>query len=168
MAGQRTKFTKGFARASTLVQSRVRSASEGRGFAQSRLLTHWEEVVGADIAKTAQPVKITYGRGGMGATLTLLTTGAMAPMLEMQKEQVREKVNICYGYNAVSHIRITQTAPIGFHEGRVAFEAAPKISPKVDGKAVAKARDAAQSVKSDELRSALEALGTQIISKSNR
>jgi len=168
MAGQRTKFTRGFSRASTLVQSRVRTASEGRGFAQSRLLTHWEEVVGAEIAKTATPVNVSYGKGGMGATLTLLTTGAMAPMLDMQKEQIREKVNACYGYRAISRVRITQTAPVGFHEGRVAFEPAPKPSQEVDPKAVAKARDAAQSVESEELRAALEALGAKIISKDTR
>ena len=34
-----------------------------------------------------------YGKGGMGATLTLLTTGPMAPMVEMQKERLRERVN---------------------------------------------------------------------------
>ncbi len=167
MTQQRTKFTRGFARASTLVQSRVRSASEGRGFAQSRLLTHWDEVAGEDVAKVAQPVNISYGRGGMGATLTLLTTGAMAPMVEMQKEKIREKVNACYGYSAISRIRITQTAPTGFRDGRVAFEPAPSKSPKVDAKAVAKARDAAQSVESEELRLALERLGTRIISKHN-
>lgn len=168
MKQPRRKSTYGFARASTLVQSRVRTASEGRGFAQSRLLTHWEEVVGADIAKMAQPVKITYGRGGMGATLTLLTTGSMAPMLEMQKEQVREKVNVCYGYNAVSHVRITQTAPIGFYEGRVAFQGAPKSSPRVDPETVAKAREAAKVVESEDLRAALEALGASVMAKNNR
>ena len=168
MTGQRKKFTRGFSRASTLVQNRVRTASEGRGFAQSRLLTHWEEVVGEDVAKMSTPVNVSYGKGGMGATLTLLTTGSMAPMLEMQKEQVREKVNACYGYHAISRIRITQTAPVGFHEGRVAFEGVPKPSLKIDEAAVAKAKDAAQSVESEDLRKALEALGANVISKGNK
>ena len=66
----------------------------------TRLLTHWEEAVGQDIAAIARPVNIGYGRGSFGATLTVLTTGAQAPMLEMQKEQLREKVNAVYGYNA--------------------------------------------------------------------
>ena len=100
-----TSTTRGFSRASTLLQSRVRRASEGRGFAQTRLLTHWAEIAGQDIADNTVPVNISYGRGGMGATLTLLTTGAMAPMVEMQKEQIRERVNGVYGYNAISRIR---------------------------------------------------------------
>lgn len=35
----------------------------------------------------------------------------------MQLEQIRAKVNACYGFNAVSRISLTQTAPTGFAEG---------------------------------------------------
>ena len=42
-------------------------------------------------------------------------------MLEMQKEQLRAKVNAVYGYNAIARVRITQTAATGFAEGKVAF-----------------------------------------------
>ncbi len=168
MVQQRSSSARGFARASNLVQSRVRQASEGRGFAQTRLLTHWSEVVGAEVARTAQPVQVNYGKGGLGATLTLLTTGAQAPMLEMQKEQIREKVNACYGYNAISRVRITQTAPTGFADGRIAFEQAPKVTPAVDPKAQAEAETATQGIESEGLREALAALGTKVISKNKR
>jgi hypothetical protein len=122
----RRATTKGFKRTASLLTGRIRAASESRGFAQSRLLTDWTEVAGADVAAVSRPVEVSYGRGGMGATLTLLTTGAQAPMLEMQKDQLRQKVNAVYGYNAIARIRITQTAATGFSEGRVAFDHAPK------------------------------------------
>ena len=157
--------TRGFSRAATLMQGRIRSASEGRGFAQTRLLTHWAEIVGSDTAKMAQPVDVKYGRGGLGATLTLLTTGSMAPMLEMQKEQIREKVNACYGYAAISKVRITQTAPTGFAEGRVAFEPAPKVERKPDPAATNTAREMAQDFTSPDLKAALEALGANVLTK---
>ena len=117
----RRATTKGFKRTATLLSDRIRSASESKGFAQSKLLTHWAEIAGADVASIARPVEVSYGRGGMGATLTLLTTGAQAPMLEMQKEQLRAKVNAIYGYNAISRVRITQTAATGFAEGPSRF-----------------------------------------------
>ncbi len=163
--GSYPKRGRGFARAATLVQSRVRTASEGRGFAETRLLTHWAEIVGTDTAKTAQPVNVTYGKGGMGATLTLLTTGSMAPMLEMQKEQIREKVNACYGYRAISRVRITQTAPTGFADGRVAFTPAPAKPSAPDPAVRAKAAAVSKDVASDDLRIALEALATNVLSK---
>jgi hypothetical protein len=160
-----TSSTYGFSHAAKLMQPRIRAASEGRGFAQTRLLTHWAEIVGQDVAKTTQPVNITYGRGGMGATLTLLTTGSSAPIVEMQKEQIREKVNACYGYSAISRIRITQTAPTGFADGRATFGAAPAAPQGPDPQAVVAAQDLARDVTNPDLRAALEALGANILSK---
>jgi len=93
----RNSQTHGFKRTSSLLQTQIRKTSETRGFAQSRLLTHWAEIAGDDIAAISRPVEVRYGRSGFGATLTLLTTGANAPILEMQKEKLREKVNAVYG-----------------------------------------------------------------------
>jgi len=101
---------------------------------------------------------MSYGRG-FGATLTLLTTGAFAPIVEMQKERLREKVNAVYGYNAVSRIRITQTAATGFAEAQAAFE--PKAADP-SAEVVADARRDVQGVENDALRDALEALGQNI------
>jgi hypothetical protein len=160
-----TSTTRGFSRASTLMQSRIRKASEDRGFAVTRLLTHWAEVVGEATSQIATPVNVSYGKGGMGATLTLLTTGAQAPMLEMQKEQIREKVNACYGYRAISRVRITQTAPTGFAEGRVAFAAAPKVRQAPDPAVQSAAKALSENIQSDDLRAALAALGANVLSK---
>jgi hypothetical protein len=166
----RRPTTKGFARSSTLLQERIRKVSESRGFAESRLLTQWAETVGEDVAAIARPVKVGYGRGGIGATLTLLTTGAQAPMLEMQKEQLRAKVNGVYGYNAISRITITQTAPTGFADGQVSFQhRTPKPAPRVpDPESVAEARRIAAPVADDGLRAALETLAQNVLSRSKR
>lgn len=163
---RRDTSTYGFKATSRLLQSRIRTASESRGFAVSRLLTHWDEVVGQDIAQVARPVEVTYGRGGIGATLTVLTTGPQAPMLEMQKDKICEKVNACYGYRAVSRIRITQTAPTGFAEGQAQFTPAPKAARPAPSAAVkSAAADATANIENSELRQALEALATNVLHK---
>ena len=164
MSKRRTS-TKGFAQTGKLLQKSIRSVGETRGFAQTRLLTHWAEIVGASTAGIATPVNVSYGKGGMGATLTVLTTGAQAPMLEMQKEQIREKVNGCYGYRAIARVRITQTAPTGFHEGRASFAPAPTVPKGPTPAAKQEAADLSRSIQSDDLRAALAALGANIISK---
>ena len=128
-------------------------------------LTHRAEIVGASTAGIETPVTVTYGKGGMGATLTVLTTGAQAPMLEMQKEQIRDKVNGCYGYRAIARVRITQTAPTGFHEGRASFAPAPTVPKGQTPAAKQEAADLSRSIQSDDLRAALAALGGNIISK---
>lgn len=166
----RRPTTKGFARSSTLLQDRIRKASESRGFAELRLLTQWSETVGEEVAAIARPVKVGYGRGGMGATLTLLTTGAQAPMLEMQKEQLRAKVNGVYGYNAISRITITQTAPTGFADGQASFQHRPPkpAPPAPNPEAVAEARRIAAPVADADLREALEALAQNVLTRSKR
>lgn len=166
----RRTSTKGFKRTSSLLTQRIRTASESRGFAQSRLLTHWAEIVGEDTARMSRPVEVSYGRGGMGATLTLLTTGPNAPVLEMQKEKLRAKVNGVYGYNAIARIRVTQTAATGFAEGQVTFghrttqQAAAGASPELRRKA----HDLAEPVADDGLRQALAQLGENILNKHSR
>lgn len=163
-SGQSKRRKRGFERAGALASDRIRTGGESRGFAVSRLLTHWVEVVGPDIARIARPVEVRYGRG-FGATLTLLTTGAEAPMLEMQKDTIRDRVNACYGYAAISRVRITQTAATGFAEGRAIFEPEPKRS-KVTEKILPAAQSAARSVGDAGLREALERLGTNVLSHS--
>lgn len=164
----RRTTTKGFKRTDSLLSGQIRKTSETRGFAQSRLLTHWAEIVGEATAAISRPVEVSYGRkDGMGATLTLLTTGANAPMLEMQKEQLRARVNSVYGYNAIARVRITQTAATGFAEGRVAFEHAPKATkPAPDPKVRQQAAEVAQPVADEGLRAALARLGENILNKS--
>ena len=146
-----------------LVDGSVRKATEGRGFAQSKLLTHWAEVAGQDLAAICRPVKVGYPRhGGIGAVLTLLTTGANAPMLQMRLPDLRERVNACYGYAAIARIDITQTAPTGFGEESVPAKASPPPAPAAERAA----RSRAAAVGDPGLRAALERLGANIISRS--
>lgn len=154
-----------FKRTATVLQSRIRKVSEARGFAQSRILTHWLEIVGNDIAEKTRPVEVSYGRGGMGATLTILTTGAQAPIIEMQKEAIRTKVNAVYGYNAIARIRITQTAPIGFAEGQAEFVPKPKDKLRPDPALQEQAKQTARTVTDENLRRALEELGRNVLTK---
>jgi hypothetical protein len=166
---RRRSSTRGFKRTATLLNGQIRRAGESRGFAVSRLLTHWAEIVGQDLASIARPVKVGYGREGIGATLTVLTTGPQAPMLEMQKEQLRGKVNAVYGYNAISRVRITQTAPTGFAEGQASFDHKPKpTKPKIDPEIEAEAGRTARDVHDGDLRAALERLGRNVLSKQKR
>ncbi len=156
---------RGFERTASLLQSRIREIGEKRGFAVSRLLTHWAEIVGEDTARIAKPVKVSYGQGGFGATLTVLAKGAVAPMLQADLPRIRERVNACYGYAAIARIRITQTAPTGFAEDQAAFDAAEPAAPAPDPRMQAQARQAAAPVCDDDLRRALESLGENVLSR---
>lgn len=163
---RRQSTTRGFKRTASVLDAQIRRAGESRGFTVSRLLTHWAEIAGPEIAAVAQPVKVGYGRGGFGATLTMLSSGANAPLVEMQKEALRERVNAAYGYNAIARVRITQTAAQGFAEAQAVFAGAPPQSePAPDPQAQARAAETARDVASEDLRHALERLGRNVLSR---
>lgn len=168
---KRPSTTRGFKRTASVLSEQIRRAGESRGFAISRLLTHWEEIAGPDLASVARPVNISYAKSGFGATLSVLTTGPHAPIVEMQKETLRSRVNAVYGYNAISRVRVTQTAPTGFAEGQADFSYAPRaagktadIAPEVQEEAAC----LAGPVDNTQLREALERLGRNILSRSKQ
>ena len=148
---------RGFARASSLVEGQVRAAGEGRGFAVARLLTRWEEIVGPDLAALVRPVKVGHGRG-LGAELTVHAAGPRAALAQMAADRIRDRVNACYGYRAVSKVRGTQVAPA---EAPAFAEAqAPYLPP--DRLALARGEGMAAGASDPALRAALAALGSHI------
>ncbi|MDB5664478.1 DUF721 domain-containing protein [Cypionkella sp.] len=156
---------RGFEATSGLLKDQIRKVGEQRGFAVARLLTHWTEIAGEDMARVTRPVKVGYGREGMGASLTLLTTGPNAPIVEMQKEKLREKVNAIYGYAAISRILITQTAATGFAEGQAEFTTKPIEPPAPDPAILAEVARTAAPIQNDDLRQALERLGQNVLNR---
>ncbi|MEM7640992.1 MAG: DciA family protein [Pseudomonadota bacterium] len=159
------RFRKGSRRLSALVEGDIRRLSGTRGFSETRLLTHWAEIAGADVAAICRPVKVGYNKSGVGAVLTLLTTGAHAPMLQMQLPKIREKVNACYGYNAIARIAVTQTAPTGFAEGQADFKARPQSRPVAAPETCKAATETTKHIEDEGLRLALERLATNVLTK---
>ena len=154
------RIGRGFRQAGSLLEKRVRTAGESRGFSVAKVLTHWDEIVGPNTAQVSRPVNVSYGRKGIGATLTILTTGAYGPILQAQLPRIREKVNACYGYNAIARIRITQTSPTGFGLPQpTAGAQKPRALRTVSSDAV----EATCEVQDEGLRAALASLGSQIL-----
>jgi hypothetical protein len=159
--------SRGFLQTGGLLKTHIRSASEKRGFAETRLLTNWVDIAGPAIAKLCRPVKVGYRQEGFGATLTVLTTGANAPLLQMQLPQIMTKVNAVYGYNAISRIKITQTAPTGFGETDATFERKKPTKALSD----VQRKDVELSVKDvsdSSLQDALARLDKNILIKNNK
>lgn len=157
---------RGFEAASGLLKDRIRSAGESRGFAVTRLLTHWPEVVGEDLARVTRPVKVGYSKGAFGATLTVLVKPTDAPMVQMQLPRIRDRVNACYGYAAISRVTLTQTAPMGFAEGQAQFLAPPPVAPPATPPDIlAKAHETAEGVQDEGLRRALEMLAANVLTR---
>ena len=163
---------RGFEPAASLVAERIRAAGQSRGFAMARVLTHWAEIVGPEIARVTRPVKLGHaarrGEGGLGATLTLLVAPGHSPVVQMQIPRIVERVNACYGHAAISRIALTQAgaggrgrALGGFSEGPAPFSGpAPEAPADPPGP---RALAAAEGVRDDALREALARLATRVL-----
>ncbi|MCA8835677.1 MAG: DciA family protein, partial [Proteobacteria bacterium] len=154
-------------------------------------LTHWAEIVGADIARIAEPLKLNYPKDGFGADLVVLCVGANAPLVQMQIPDIIERVNSCYGYRAITRVKVTQTRgkhagasvahaamsqsnlppPTGLVPSGFAEEATPfQHRTKADILRVSKKQDmhrALSNVQNPALKTALESLGESVFSVSD-
>ena len=110
------KVSKGFQKASSFLGRITQKGFEKKGFSQSKLLTHWSETVGPEVARYSKPLRITFDSKSLSSTLTLEINGAYGPELKMQREAIREKINRLYGYNAVSRINMRVSSKLGYDE----------------------------------------------------
>lgn len=77
---------------------------QGAGALQAR----WREIVGHDIARRTEPVKLTKGRNGAPAALEIRVSGPAAAIIQHQAHEILARVNLFLGAEAVQKLRIVQ------------------------------------------------------------
>ncbi len=77
---------------------------QGPGALQAR----WREIVGVDIAKRTEPVKLTKPRGGGPSALEIRVAGASAALIQHQAPEIVARVNLFLGAGTVNKLRIVQ------------------------------------------------------------
>jgi hypothetical protein len=90
------------------------------GFQDPTLVLHWADIVGGDVARFAQPVKLAEGPSG--GVLTLRAEPAAAVFLQHETRTLCQRINAYLGRPAVARLRFV-TGPV---EAR---PAAPRPAP---------------------------------------
>ena len=134
-------------------------AFKKQGFASTELVTRWHDIVGADIAAHAEPVKLQWQRQVEGeppepATLVLRVEGPVVVEIQHQAAVVLERINRFFGWQAVGRIAFRQ-APLS----RPKVKAAP---PKIDAAEAARVESSLTAIADDDLRAALGRLGAAV------
>lgn len=82
--------------------------------ALGRIVNAWPEIVGADLAGKAQPVKINYIKQKVAKTpvavLEIAVSSADATLLHYQKDLILERINRIFGEGWVTAIRFVPVA----------------------------------------------------------
>ena len=120
------------------------------------LLEHWQEIVGQDYARVTTPVKMTFPHQPLEprrrrGTLYIRLPKGLAMEFSFKGEQIRQRVNVYFGYDAVS---------------KISFEPIHMIAPdiqkhvaEIDPAVIERIKETAKAVDNDDLRAALESFG---------
>jgi hypothetical protein len=141
-------------RLSTMIEPMVAPSANERGFAISRLISHWPDIVG-DTAAWCRPADIQFPRGSRNnGTLKLQIASGRGPQAQAMSAQIIDQVNAAFGYQAVGRITLVQNLP----------PSTPKTPPKKpatisDAPDIWTLDEKLKHIKSPELRAALRRLG---------
>ena len=86
----------------------LRDLDKKFGQGAGALVARWREVVGPEIAKRTQPVKLVKGRNGGPSSLEIRVAGPSAAIIQHQAHDILARVNLFLGAEAVQKLRIVQ------------------------------------------------------------
>ena len=146
-------------RLSELTGKTIADALARQGFASTGIVTHWADIVGAEIADHAEPMRMAWPRrvhedDPEPATLVLRVEGPVALEIQHLSGVIIEKVNRFFGWRAVGRIQIRQ-APLMRREKK-----ARPVAP--DPEAVARIAAGMTDIADEALRDALARLGAAV------
>jgi hypothetical protein len=136
------------------------AAFKRHGFASTEIVTHWEDIVGVEIAAHSEPIKITWPRQGETAdepepaTLVLRCQGPAAIEIQHLAGVIVERVNRFLGWRAIDRVALRQ-APL-------ARRAKPLPPPAVDAEEARRIAERMTDITDENLRAALGRLGAAV------
>jgi hypothetical protein len=130
-----------------------------QGFASTEIVTHWDEIVGADIAAYSEPLKINWPRRhgdepSEPATLVLRVEGPAALEIQHLAGVVIERVYRLFVWQAIGKLAFRQ-APLARYSRQ-------KARPAIDPEAAKRIAASLTGVSDDRLRAALGRLGAAV------
>jgi hypothetical protein len=135
---------------------------DGRfGQGASALAARWREVVGEDIARRTEPVKLVKGRNGGPSSLEIRVAGPSAAIIQHKAHEILARVNLFLGAEAVQKLRIVQ-GPL--HRTETAPPPRRRATP-LDAAAEAKLAAELDGAPDGKLKDALLALGRSVLKR---
>ena len=137
----------------------LRELDKQFGQGPGALIARWREVVGADIARRTEPVKLTKGRNGGPSSLEIRVAGPSAAIVQHQAPDILARVNLFLGADAVQKLRIVQ----GPLQHKPDVKAPPRRLPPLDAAQEARLAEGLSTAPEGKLKSALLALGRGVL-----
>jgi hypothetical protein len=152
------------------VDGLVGPALAARGLSEASLITHWAEIVGAQVAGFSRPVELQWPPRGAKrdpdeamapATLVVRIDGAFALEASHMAAAIVARVNAHLGWRCVERLAFRQGPLPPLKRPRV------RVTPPSAG-ALARARETVSGIEDQELRESLAKLGARVIDERAR
>ena len=141
----------------------TKSACSKKFISLGRILSHWDQIVGPDLAKHAQPIKIQYQkpktrREKPKAVLEIAVPSAQAALMHYQVDLILERINRIFGERWVNAIKFVHI-PANMDK-KPSFK--NKI-PRVTASDKIKLNEVLENISDPEMRLRLESLGQAML-----
>jgi len=174
MAGPQPVYAK---TVGSFVPRLTKPAFERYGFSAAALITDWETIVGADVARYTMPERLKWpkridwsavevaeeNRGRPGATLVLAVTAGRALDIQYKGDQLLDRINAYFGYRAIAEMRIVQVAAI-----KPPFALPPTSAAGMTSITPPKPREELAAIAEPGLKAALERMAQGLVARSSR
>ena len=148
-----------------LVRRLTRPALGRHGFSSGVLIAEWPSVVGSELARGCQPIKLTFAPGKRSdGTLHVRVSGGTALQLQHVEPQIIERINGFLGYAGVDRLKLIQ-APVAADcrsERSTDETPAPKAPAVAESAPAEPLSPPLSSIEDPHLRASLERLGAAI------
>lgn len=146
---------------SGLMLKSVTPSLRKRGFGVTEIVTKWPEIVGQTLAQACVPEKLSFPRNERrNGVLQIRVAGALALELQHLQPVILDRINLYFGYTAVSRINLIH--------GKVSLpeKAKPKpAAPALSAEEISEIDSQTGAISDDALKQALRNLGKSVKSR---
>ena len=93
-------------KASKFLEEIMNDSLKQRGFIYHTLFNRWTEIVGDELSVVTTPVRMKFSRRNDVAILTIRINSALLPEMQLQVENIIERINYFYGKITVKTIKL--------------------------------------------------------------
>ena len=140
----------------------LKALDERFGQGPGALQARWPEIVGADLARRTEPVKLSSPRSGTPGVLEIRVAGPSATLIQHRSAEILERVNLFLGAGSAGRLRVVQ-GPLRLRPVQAPAQlAGRRRPPPLDAAVEAELAREAETARTDRLRRALVSLGRSV------
>lgn len=140
-----------------IIEPLVKPIFKTRGLAGAHFLADWPRIAGEELASHCVPEKLSFPSGSKtGGTLTIAVENGFALEFQHMQPVILERINMYYGYQAVTRLAISHS-----------FPQRPKEPKQIPATSAATAAYEVKNISDPELKTALQSLANSLSGKYN-